>query len=204
MIEEWKWIGWCIVIIIFGAAIYISNKTISVPTIIVQNRADETEALSTLTRLKNTLDQFVDQLYNIAPDDVRVQRMKSRYTFTKMMETIEETYTINKGEKIGMCLRNHFENGQLHDDFNLLMFVALHELGHIMSNCIDHPPEFWKNYQFILDHAAKMNYYIGIDYTYHPTPYCKMVIVDNPHFHSRTQQELAQQIIDTIKGRNPE
>ena len=36
------------------------------------------------------------------------------------------------------------------EDDNLLLFVFLHELTHIGSECDQHEPEFWDNFKFLM------------------------------------------------------
>ena len=45
---------------------------------------------------------------------------------------------------------------------NTLMFVAIHELGHIASETIGHNDEFWYNFKFLLENAVKINPYDNI------------------------------------------
>lgn len=155
----------------------------------------ETEEQRIIRKLKRHFDSFVKRLSHKFPDDARVNRLRVRYDKTKLFESdSHETYTINKGEKVVMCLRDYSRDKQIHDDFNLLVFVGLHELGHIMSVSIDHEKEFWDNFKFLLRQAAEMNMYDPIDYTFDPVNYCAMVINDNPYFYERTITEFMTQL----------
>jgi hypothetical protein len=113
-----------------------------------------------------------------------------------------ETYTLNKGEKIVMCIQNFkHKNKILHDDLNLLMFVGIHELAHIMSESTDHTQEFWSNFKFLLHQATRWSFYIPIDYAYQPTTYCNMVIHDNPYFYEKSVEEILEPFIDVMLNR---
>ena len=65
-------------------------------------------------------------------------------------------------------------------DINTIMFVALHELAHIMTISIGHKKEFWENFRFILAHAIKWKLYNPIDYKKKPKKYCGIEITDSP------------------------
>ena len=71
-------------------------------------------------------------------------------------------YSENKGENLHSALpRKH--GSELIDE-NTLTFVALHELGHIMTKTIGHNTEFWNNFKFLLVHANKIGIYKPVDY----------------------------------------
>jgi len=50
----------------------------------------------------------------------------------------DKSYTINK-KKIYLCLKD--ENEEYYD-FNMLLYVAIHELSHVMCDEIGHTPKF--------------------------------------------------------------
>lgn len=65
------------------------------------------------------------------------------------------SYTINK-KKIYMCLRD--ESGDYYDD-NMLIFVALHELAHVMCDEIGHTEKFQVIFQDLLARATQQGIY---------------------------------------------
>ncbi len=76
-------------------------------------------------------------------------------------------YTENKSV-ITLCLKDP-ENGKFYS-MNTLMYVALHELGHIISKTHGHNQEFRENFARLLRRATKIGIYdpkIPI-----PTTYC--------------------------------
>jgi hypothetical protein len=66
-----------------------------------------------------------------------------------------KSYTINK-KKIYMCLRD--ENGDYYHD-NMLLFVVLHELAHVLCDEIGHTNKFQQIFQVLLDDAVKLGIY---------------------------------------------
>ena len=65
-------------------------------------------------------------------------------------------------------------------DLNTMMFVAIHELGHLMSKSIGHTTEFWDNMRFLLKKGIKLKVYKHIDYSKFPEDYCGIKITDTP------------------------
>lgn len=147
-----------------------------------------------LSLIKSQMRTFVDNLVKKYPANDAVRLLKTRYRNTIVEETSEpETYTLNKGEKMRVCLRNHKSN-QAHDDANLIMFVCLHELAHIMSVSNHHTDEFWENFEFLLGEAAFDGIYSPIDYKYDPVWYCAMLVYDNPYFTENPEQRHVRNI----------
>lgn len=67
----------------------------------------------------------------------------------------QKSYTINK-KKIYLCLRD--ENKEYYD-FNMLIYVAIHELSHVMCDEIGHTPKFNKIFQQNLSRAEDLGIY---------------------------------------------
>jgi len=112
-----------------------------------------------------------------------VERLTERYDPNELSETgINARYTsysVNKGEKISICIRNK-ENNQFIDD-NLIMFVVIHELSHIMTIQVGHTLEFWDNMKYLLEQAEKINLYQPVNYQKYPKTYCGMNINSTPY-----------------------
>ena len=61
-----------------------------------------------------------------------------------------------------------------------MMFVAIHELAHLMTKSIGHTTEFWDNMRFLLKEGIKINVYIKQDFNSIPVDYCGTKITDTP------------------------
>jgi len=77
-----------------------------------------------------------------------------------ILETIslfkgDKSYTINK-EKIYLCLND--ENGKYYDK-NLLLYVLLHELSHVMCDEVGHTDEFYNIFDELLKEAINQKIY---------------------------------------------
>lgn len=88
------------------------------------------------------------------------------------------SYSVNKGEKIFFCLRNKKTDKLV--ELNTMMFVAIHELAHLMTEEIGHPPSFWSNFKFLLRVAINQNVYKYVDFNAYPKEYCGIKITDTP------------------------
>ena len=58
----------------------------------------------------------------------------------------------------------------------LLLFVIIHELGHIASKSFGHNDEFNRNFKWLLDEAQNVGY-TAIDYSVNPVKYCGLMLV---------------------------
>ena len=67
-------------------------------------------------------------------------------------------------------------------DEHTLMFVAIHELSHVMTKSIGHKSDFWQNFKFLLENAKDAGIHSPEDYKKSPQQYCGMTIHDNPYF----------------------
>lgn len=66
-----------------------------------------------------------------------------------------KSYTINK-KKVYLCLKD--ENGEYYDE-NMLMFVAIHELAHVICDEIGHTDKFQSIFQELLNKASDLQIY---------------------------------------------
>ena len=95
---------------------------------------------------------------------------------TSIYETEPESnltsYSVNKGEELSVCLKSKKEN-KLHDQ-NLLMYVLIHEMGHMGCPEIGHGDLFKKVFKMFTEEAVKIGIYNYQDYSKNPVEYCGM------------------------------
>jgi len=144
---------------------------------------DVDEKFERLKEVKRRLQTVVD--YCVAhswPDQSRAFRMQQRWEGIEMLETMpgEKTvaYVIDKGKSMSVCLTDK-STQKLHE-LNTTMFVALHELSHIMSSSWGHGPEFWENFRVILKVAIDTKVYRHVDYTNKNEMFCGTNIYSQP------------------------
>jgi hypothetical protein len=61
-----------------------------------------------------------------------------------------------------------------------MVFVAIHEMSHILTESLGHGPDFWNNFAWLLKEAELINIYKHQDFKAHPVKYCGMSITDEP------------------------
>jgi hypothetical protein len=93
-------------------------------------------------------------------DPVLITIKNSIQTLNPIVENLhffegEKSYTINK-KKIYLCLKD--EQGEYYD-MNMLIYVAIHELSHVLCDEIGHTPKFYKIFQEQLDKATELGLY---------------------------------------------
>ena len=138
-----------------------------------------------LARVTGKLQKLVAYMGKKYPTRENVKRLVKKFNPRRISETLPtSTYTAyseNKGEKLAFCTTTTKEGSKLIDE-NTLTFVAIHELGHVMTESIGHKKEFWENFKFLLKNAINMGIYEPVDYKKKPKRYCVMTISDNPYF----------------------
>jgi len=180
---------------------------------LVRKMPDKKQAADMLSDIKNTLSGVVniikektsDELYTIYLDankassekdklnkedfENSINRLIKNYNpkaciFSENVPTSTYTaYTVNKGEEIVFCLRLKREGDTL-VPLNTILFVALHEITHIMTKSIGHEPEFWNNFSFILKIAIDACLYDSVDYSVDTKKYCGIDVTSTPYHQS--------------------
>jgi predicted metal-dependent hydrolase len=176
-------------IILFAFLIYQYHYYSNIETIVskidnrnydVQIKNDSQEAADLIAKVREKLILLVDHMYKTYPDDDNVKRLKKNFNPDVIQEGIDNpsysSYTVNKGEKIILCLRT---NGKL-VDLNILTFVCIHELSHIGNETVGHDDEFWDFFKELLTEAINIGIYIKHDYKTNPVEYCNMKITSSP------------------------
>jgi hypothetical protein len=119
------------------------------------------------------------------PDRDDISRLAANFNKTKISETLPTSeltaYSENKGEKVAFCL-NKKKGGTRLIDEHTLMFVAIHELTHIMTESIGHKQQFWDNFKFLLVNAKEMGIHDPQNYKEEPEEFCSQLIDTNPYF----------------------
>lgn len=150
---------------------------------LVRNVEDKEAAADLLADMRGRIEKLLNYMKTIHPSDPRVKRLIMKFDPEKISESIAgskyTSYSINKGEKIVLCLRTKDKQAKL-TDINTLMFVTLHEIAHIMTISVGHTKEFWSNFKFILKNAVEVGVYHNVDYKKDPQPYCGIEVNDSP------------------------
>ena len=181
--------------------VYLENKASDVTYVnidkfefLVRNLPDKEEAALLLSKIRSNCSKIVESLFSEmnsnkkkydADTSKAIKRLKKNFKPNNISESSPgnsyTSYSINKGEKIVFCLRQKggVDANEL-VDLNTMMFVAIHELAHLMSKSIGHTTEFWDNMRFLLKKGIALKVYKHIDYSKYPEDYCGIKITDTP------------------------
>jgi hypothetical protein len=188
--------GWVLAIFVAGIALkmYFESDAFNLKCIIsnvdgnkycVRERAKLQLAADLLANTTQKLKELVVYLGKTYPDRANCKRLVENFnpqTVKEILPTSEYTaYSENKGEKLAFCTTTTKKGDTLIDP-NTLMYVAIHELGHLMTKSIGHTQEFWQNFKFLLQNAVKIKIYNPVNYKKKNKNYCGMKITDNPLF----------------------
>lgn len=167
-----------------------NNENVKVSSIKIGNHSykvrnnDETHmknVANLLHKMRLKTDQLCKYIESNGYGDDRYKRLlaKKNVSFEEIHPRYvgEAAYSINKGDRIGVCVYN---NNEFIDDENTMFFVVCHELAHIMSTKYAHDKEFWQNFAELLSVAEKAGLYTYQDYSRNTEDFCGHSITHNP------------------------
>ena len=150
---------------------------------LVRNLPDKVEAANKLGSISDSLKNLVNNLNE--NDDSKGEYIKNlkesfnpEYITENIPGSIYVAYSVNKGEELSLCIRDK-DTEEFIDD-NTIIFVAIHELSHIMTPETGHTPLFWDNMKYLLEQASSQGIYMHVDYSQSPVEYCGMDINSTP------------------------
>lgn len=176
---------------ILGTSMYASVKvrsSVDGKEYSVRDLPDKQKAADLMATLRIKLVKLCDTLEKKYPDKPQVKLMVQNFRsdpdrFIEATPDSEHTSsTVNKGESIHMCLRQREGHDESLVDENVMMFVALHEFGHVVTESVGHDPSFWNNFGWLLKEAEALNLYRYTDFAAHPVRYCGIAITDSPRY----------------------
>ena len=163
------------------------TSTVDGQKYIVRNLPDKQDAADRLARTRAKLIRLMRDLKQSHPEKAFVIQMARNFDadparFSESTPDASYTsYSVNKGEKVYMCLRQRNEREELVDE-NVITFVALHELAHIGTADVGHTPAFWNNFGWLLQRAEEIQIYEYTNFAAHPVEYCGIHITDQPTY----------------------
>lgn len=163
------------------------ESTVDHQKYLVRNMPDRQDAADRLARTRGKLLRLMRDLKVTHPDKPFVQQMSRNFDAdpSRFSESTPDasytSYSVNKGEKVYMCLRQRNEREELVDE-NIITFVAIHEMAHIGTHEVGHTPLFWNNFAWLLKRAEEMQIYEFQDFSAHPVEYCGIRITDQPTY----------------------
>lgn len=148
---------------------------------IVRDLPNAIDAANKLSIINEKILLLIDHLDETKEN---VKRLKKNYRPDSLSEntkdSIHTSYSLNKGEKIVLCLREKSDDVIFEDD-NTIMFVVIHELAHLMTESVGHTGDFWDNMRTLLKESVKIGIYKVVDYKKENVEYCGMYIKSTPY-----------------------
>jgi len=158
----------------------------------VRNSPDKDFKANLLGTLDDKLSIIVYSLSKeqIQPDNVKrlINNWNSGIKIKEIgnMES-DAAYVINK-KYMSFCLKD-FKTISV-EILNLLTYVGIHEMAHVMSDETGHGDEFKENFKFLLNYSKKLNYYdnllkqnvplyIQLNKLNTPNDYCGVSIINS-------------------------
>jgi len=160
--------------------------------------SDKQEAADLLARVRGKLQKLIDVLRQRYPNKAQVIQLNEKFEadpkrfYEATPDSEHVSYSVNKGDSIHLCLRQKDNDKESLVDENVMVFVALHEMGHVITspNFASHGPEFWNNFGWLLREAEAINIYKYQDFRAHPVKYCGEKITDQPKYDETKDAEM--------------
>lgn len=163
-------------------------STVDNQTYTVRDMPDKQKAADTMAKVRLKMNKLKIHLETTVPDKPQVKQLTRNfeaqaYRFTEATPDAEHTsYSVNKGEAVHFCLRQREGGDESLVDEEIITFVALHEMGHMITKTIGHDADFWNNFAWLLQEAERIGIYKHRDFRAHPVSYCGMKITDQPTY----------------------
>lgn len=154
----------------------------------VRDMKDKQQAADLLARVRLRMKKLYIHLQTTYPDKPQVKRLLQRFQVDpeRLLESTPDSehssYSVNKGEQVHLCLRQRQGADESLVNENVMVFVSIHEMAHVITDSIGHEPEFWNNFGWLLKEAEKIGVYQYQDFKAHPVRYCGTSITDSPRY----------------------
>ena len=163
----------------YGEVEYVRSSTDN-REYLVRNMSDKQQAADLLASITKDLQKLVQHMMAKYPSDPHVLYLYKNFNPDAISEgSVDSGYTsysVNKGEKIIICIRQ--KDGQFVEK-NTIMYVAVHELGHLMTKEVGHTTLFWDNFRQLLNEAMDIGLYHKTNYAADPKDYCGIKITNS-------------------------
>jgi hypothetical protein len=154
----------------------------------VRDLPDKQNAADLMARVYQKIHRFYNYLVATFPDKPQIIQLKQNFKpdpkrLSEATPDADHTsYSINKGEAVHLCLRQRNGPDESLVNENIMFFVALHEMGHMITKSIGHGPDFWNNFGWLLKQAEEQGYYKYQNFSAQPVSYCGVRITDEPKY----------------------
>jgi len=154
----------------------------------VRDLPDKQEAADMMAKIRLKMKKLKIHLEATFPDKPQVKLLSKNFDAEahRLGEATPDdeftSFSVNKGESVHFCLRQRENGNEGLVDENIITFVAIHEMGHIITKTIGHGPDFWNNFGWLLQESERIGIYVPQNFSAHPVSYCGMKITDQPKY----------------------
>jgi hypothetical protein len=154
----------------------------------VRDMPDKEEAANLMARVRAKIMRLYTYVSQKFPNKPQIKQLNKNFTpdpsrFEESTPDAQHTsYSVNKGEKVHLCLRQREGNNEALVSENIMVFVSLHEMAHVVTPSLGHGPDFWNNFAWLLKQAEEIKIYSYQDFKAHPVSYCGLNITDSPTY----------------------
>jgi hypothetical protein len=154
----------------------------------VRDMPDKEEAANLMARVRAKIMRLYSYVSEKFPNKPQIKQLNKNFTpdpsrFEEATPDAQHTsYSVNKGEKVHLCLRQREGNNEALVSENIMVFVSLHEMAHVITPSLGHGPDFWNNFAWLLKQAEEIKIYSYQDFKAHPVSYCGLNITDSPTY----------------------
>jgi len=158
----------------------------------VRDMPDKQQAADLMAKVRLKMNKLKLHLEERFPDKPQVKQLSKNFEaeahrFTEATPDAEFTsYAVNKGESVFFCLRQREGGDESLVQEDIITFVSIHEMGHMITRTVGHGPDFWNNFAWLLQEAEAIGIYKHRDFKAHPVSYCGMKITDQPTYDAST------------------
>jgi hypothetical protein len=158
----------------------------------VRDLPDKQKAADLMANIRLRMNKLKIHVETRYPDKPQVIMLKKNFKAepSRLFESTPDaeftSYSVNKGEAVHFCLRQR-DDGEEDElvESDVMTFVAIHEMAHMITQTVGHGPDFWNNFGWLLREAEAIGVYTHRDFREHPVSYCGMKITDQPVYDAK-------------------
>jgi len=161
----------------------------------VRDMPDKQQAADLIARVRLKMAKLYFHLEKTHPDKAQVKFLLKNFKpdsnrFYESKPDDEHTsYSVNKGEAVHFCIRQK-EDGEKLVPENVMTFVAIHEMAHMITKTIGHDANFWNNFGWLLEQSEAIGIYQQTNFAAQPVAYCGVSITDQPKYDPKKDKEM--------------
>ncbi len=148
----------------------------------MKNSQDASDILATINQNIILLSNYAVKEFTLPPYNNYMKFLQQKSKHVKISENSfaskYTSYSVEKGEELVFCLRSK-QHPETFYNFNLLMYVVIHEMAHIACPEYGHTPLFTNIFTKLVELAIRKNIYYKIDFKLNHLDYCGLLLTDS-------------------------